>query len=73
MQYTQTGPKVAILYSLARSDGTLLSKCLGYIGGNVLLSEITPHCTCFNPLARLEELEANADYQAILECWGYQG
>ena len=42
--------EIAVLYSLARSGGTLISKCLGCIPGNVLLSEINPRWAYFNPL-----------------------
>jgi len=42
--------KIAVLYSLARSGGTLVSRCLGSIAGNVLLSEVNPRHAFFNPL-----------------------
>lgn len=48
-------PKIAILYSLARSGGTLVSKCLGCMPGHVLLSEIHPRWAYFNPLIQANE------------------
>ena len=48
-------PKIAILYSLARSGGTLISKCLGCMPGHVLLSEIHPRWAYFNPLVQANE------------------
>jgi hypothetical protein len=46
---------IAILYTLARSGGTLVSKCLGCIPGNVLLSEVNPRLAYFNPLAQARD------------------
>jgi hypothetical protein len=34
---------LGVLYSFARSGGTLLNRCLGSIKGNLVLSEINPH------------------------------
>lgn len=34
---------IPVLYSFARSGGTLLNRCLGCIDGNVVLSEVNPH------------------------------
>ena len=34
---------VGVLYSFARSGGTLLNRCLGAVSGNLVLSEINPH------------------------------
>lgn len=42
--------ELAILHSLARSGGTLVSRCLGCIQGNVLLSEVHPRFAHFSPL-----------------------
>jgi len=47
--------EIAILYSLARSGGTLISKCLGCIPGNILLSEINPRWAYFNPLDQAKD------------------
>lgn len=47
--------EIALLYSLARSGGTLLSKCLGCIPGNILLSEINPRWAYFNPLDQAKQ------------------
>lgn len=43
-------PKVAILYHLARTGGTLISKCLACIQGNYLLSEIHPLISVMSPI-----------------------
>lgn len=48
-------PKIAILHSLARSGGTLVSKCLGCMSGHILLSEINPRAAHFNPLIQANE------------------
>lgn len=45
-------PDIAILYHLARTGGTLISKCLGVIEGNVLLSEVHPALSVMDPLAQ---------------------
>jgi hypothetical protein len=34
---------VGVLYSFARSGGTLLNRCLGSVDGNLVLSEVNPH------------------------------
>lgn len=39
-----------MIYSLARSGATVISKCLGCMPGNVLLSEVHPRWAWFNPL-----------------------
>ncbi|MEX2366842.1 MAG: hypothetical protein WD601_09560 [Pseudohongiellaceae bacterium] len=43
-------PEIAVLFHLARTGGTLISKCLGCIGGNVLLSEVNPEGSVMHPL-----------------------
>ena len=43
-------PELAIVYHLARSGGTLISKCLACIEGNLLLSEIHPIVSVADPL-----------------------
>jgi hypothetical protein len=42
--------RVAILYSLARSGGTIISRCVASIPGNVLLSEVHPRWAFFDPV-----------------------
>ena len=45
----------AMIHSLARSGGTLVSRCLGCIKGNVLLSEVHPRSAHFNPLVQANQ------------------
>jgi hypothetical protein len=48
-------PPIRILSNLARSGGTLVSRCLGVMGNTVLLSEIHPRGTSiFNPLEQAQ-------------------
>lgn len=48
-------PRVRLLHHMARSGGTLISKCLGCMDGVVLLSEIHPRGTSFfNPLQQAQ-------------------
>jgi hypothetical protein len=35
-------PQVSVIYSFARSGGTLLNRCIGSIPGNIVLSEVNP-------------------------------
>lgn len=49
---TTMKPKIAIIYSLARSGATLMSRCIGCASGNVLLSEVNPRFSWFNPLVQ---------------------
>jgi hypothetical protein len=42
--------QISIIYSLARSGGTIISKCVGSIPGNVLLSEVHPRWAFFDPM-----------------------
>jgi hypothetical protein len=37
--------KIPIIYSFARSGGTLINRCLGCIPGNIVLSEVNPHAS----------------------------
>lgn len=49
-------PVIRVLRHMARSGGTLISRCLGSMGGVALLSEIHPGgLTHFNPLAQAVE------------------
>ena len=51
-----TKPTLRILHNLARSGGTLLSKCLGCMQDVVLLSEIHPQgVQWFNPLQQAQQ------------------
>lgn len=45
-------PKVSVIYSLARSGATLMSRCIGCASSNVLLSEVNPRFSWFNPLVQ---------------------
>ena len=44
-----------MIYSLARSGATLISRCLGCMPGHVLLSEVNPRWAWFNPLAQAKD------------------
>lgn len=49
-------PKLRLLHHMARSGGTLISKCLGCMDGVLLLSEIHPKgARWFNPLAQAQQ------------------
>ena len=48
-------PEIALLYSLARTGGTLLARCLGAIPGNALLSEVSPRMAYFDPIRQADE------------------
>ena len=49
-------PRIRILHNLARSGGTLVSKCLGCMDRVALLSEIHPLGTqMFNPLTQAHD------------------
>ncbi|MFE1747908.1 hypothetical protein [Coleofasciculus sp. H7-2] len=37
--------KIPVIYSFARSGGTLINRCLGCISGNIILSEVNPHAS----------------------------
>ncbi len=50
-----TKPDIALLYSLARTGGTLLARCLGAIPGNALLSEVNPRMRYFDPIQQADE------------------
>jgi len=51
----ETKPDIAILYHLARTGGTLISKCIGVIEGNILLSELHPIVSVSNPLQQASD------------------
>lgn len=62
-------PDIAVLYHLARTGGTLISKCLGAIDGNVLLSEIHPLVSVMDPLTQASQwfhLLSEAEREAFL-------
>ena len=51
-------PCVWVLHNMPRSGGTLVSKCLGSMGSNILLSEIHPgaqHALSFNALRQAQQ------------------
>lgn len=49
-------PKIRLLHHMARSGGTLISKCLGCMDGVMLLSEIHPSGTrWFNPIGQAQQ------------------
>ena len=43
-------PDISVIYALARSGATLISRCLACISNNLLLSEVHPRCAYFHPL-----------------------
>jgi len=56
-QYNKRKPVIWVLHNMPRSGGTLVSKCLGVMGSNVLLSEIHPdaqHALSFNALKQAQ-------------------
>lgn len=66
--------QVAILYSLARSGGTIFSRCLACIPGNVMLSEIHPRWSYYDPLVQARDwfgLISEEERQAFLARHGY--
>ena len=67
-------PRVAIVYSLARSGGTIFSKCLACIPGNVMLSEIHPRWSYYDPLIQARDwfgLISERERQEFLARYGY--
>lgn len=52
---TQPKPGLAVLYHLARTGGTLISKCLASIDGNALLSEVNPGVSVQDPLLQAQK------------------
>jgi len=48
-------PDISVIYALARSGGTLVSRCLACMQNNVLLSEIHPRCAYFHPLVQAHD------------------
>jgi len=62
-------PAIRVLHHMARSGGTVISKCLATMDGVVLLSEIHPAgIRMFNPLQQAHEwfgLLADADLRAV--------
>ncbi len=53
--HPETKPQLAIIYHLARSGGTLISKCLACIEGNLLLSEVHPLISVTDPLDQAQQ------------------
>ncbi|MBD1898786.1 hypothetical protein NDI44_14090 [Trichocoleus sp. DQ-A3] len=45
MRETLKQIKLPVLYTFARSGGTLINRCLGCIPGNIILSEVNPHAS----------------------------
>ncbi len=67
-------PKVAIVYSLARSGGTIFSRCLACISGNIMLSEIHPRWSYYDPLVQARDwfgLISEQERQEFLAQYGY--
>ena len=48
-------PELPVLHSLARTGGTLVSKCLACMPGHVLLSEVHPRAAFFDPMVQAHE------------------
>jgi len=53
--------KIPLIYSFARSGGTLINRCLGCIPGNIVLSEVNPHAS-FIPI----EVQARDWFKLLL-------
>lgn len=67
-------PQLAILYSLARSGGTVFSRCLACIQGNLMLSEIHPRWSYYDPFSQAHDwfgLITAQEGQAFLAQFGY--
>jgi hypothetical protein len=63
-----TRPSLRLIHHMARSGGTLISKCLGCMGGVVLLSEIHPLGTKqFNPLIQAQRWYGLLSTQDLVE------
>ena len=61
-------PPLRLIHHLARSGGTLISKCLGCMSGVVLLSEIHPLGTShFNPLLQAQRWYGLLSTQDLIE------
>ncbi len=66
-----TRPPLRLLHHMARSGGTLISKCLGCMSGVVLLSEIHPLGTShFNPLVQAQRWYGLLSTQDLLDLRG---
>lgn len=67
-------PQLAVLYSLARSGGTIFSRCLACIQGNTMLSEIHPRWSYYDPFSQAHDwfgLISAPEGQAFLAQHGY--
>ena len=61
-------PTLRLLHHMARSGGTLISKCLGCMSGVLLLSEIHPLGTNhFNPLVQAQRWYGLLSSQDLIE------
>src|SRR5512145_1245226 len=66
-----TRPPLRLLHHMARSGGTLISKCLGCMSGVVLLSEIHPLGTNhFNPLLQAQRWYGLLSTQDLIDLKG---
>ena len=57
-QFNKPLPRLWLLHNMPRSGGTLVSKCLGAMSSNILLSEIHPdaqHALSFNALNQAQQ------------------
>ncbi len=61
----QEKPRIAVLYHLARTGGTLISKCLGAMQQTVLLSEIHPVMSVMDPLIQAHRFFGLLDEQEL--------
>jgi hypothetical protein len=67
-------PRIAIIYSLARSGGTIFSRCLACIPGNIMLSEVHPRWSYYDPLIQARDwfgLISEREHQEFLSRYGY--
>lgn len=50
-----TKPQIGVFYALARSGGTIVSRCIASTPGLVLLSEVHPKSTFFSPIKQAND------------------
>src|SRR3989344_5959676 len=66
-------PEISIIYSLARSGGTIISRCLGCIPGNILLSEVHPGYSFYHPLIQARDWFDLITEDELIELKSIQG
>ncbi|MDH5300721.1 MAG: hypothetical protein OEW58_05095, partial [Gammaproteobacteria bacterium] len=73
---TQTiNNEIAAIYHLARTGGTLISKCIACIPGNFLLSEINPSFSVANPAEQAQswfDIFSKNEFEELLKETNYE-